>query len=448
MRGLILIFFAIMLSGCATYTSTTEDMRNAWAAGNYSLAEKELEELSDSDDDRIIKALNLGAIQRAKGDIKSSLQTLDGVYNEIQLPIDTLNKATEGVASIALNDTYTKYTGTHYDRVMLATYQVLNSAEVGDLERTAVEIRRLANFQQDAIDINAKLIAADKARLEEYRKKLGIPECVSAEYQDQIKQLTAAKAPRFTNPFSYWISGVIYSHIAQDTSDREYAVSLFRLAREALGGPSYVVDSDFLTANTVASNGLRGFGDVTYIIYETGSAPIKRQHKFDLPLYLVNKYIPHVSINLPYLEEQASYAQYLDVEVGNKKLNLETLVNFDALVQEEFQAQMPNILLRSVIRTTAKSLAEFAAAQASGEYALYTHAAFSIYQLLTNDADLRIWSLLPKQIKVGKCLTPDSGRIIVAGREVRLNKRGINFVFVKRTSISSPVYIRTLTLTK
>ncbi|MBR4596909.1 MAG: hypothetical protein IKO42_00715, partial [Opitutales bacterium] len=66
----------------------------------------------------------------------------------------------------------------------------------------------------------------------------------------------------------------------------------------------------------------------------------------------------------------------------------------------------------------------------------------SIYQAMTNDADLRTWSTLPKQIKIARFPTPQDGVVKIENGAIKVNPASSNIIFVKKMSANSGMIVR------
>ena len=72
---------------------------------------------------------------------------------------------------------------------------------------------------------------------------------------------------------------------------------------------------------------------MTYIIFESGSAPIRKQFRLDLPLFIFSKDIPYVGVNFPYLQPIDSYTPYLRAEGGGVAVNTEKIADMDDIIR-------------------------------------------------------------------------------------------------------------------
>ena len=183
-------------------------------------------------------------------------------------------------------------------------------------------------------------------------------------------------------------------------------------------------------------------GNITYIIWETGSAPIRKQIRLDLPIFIFARNVPHVALNFPYLQKQNSFRQNLNATIQNKKLQFDTIADIDSIVQEEFDINLPYVITRTILSATSKATGEYFAAKAAGDYGILIHATMGAYQSMTNDADLRTWTTLPKQIKLTRFNTPENAQLNIEGKLINLDKQGVNVIYVKTMALNSKVIVR------
>ena len=110
----------------------------------------------------------------------------------------------------------------------------------------------------------------------------------------------------------------------------------------------------------------------------------------------------------------------------------------------EFMDALPLVLARTILSSAAKAAAQYAAARSAGDgwAGLAVNIAGSVYQYMTNDADLRAWTTLPKRIKLARFPTPAAGVVNVDGRVLRVPTSGANIIWVKRTGAATPASVR------
>ena len=210
-----------------------------------------------------------------------------------------------------------------------------------------------------------------------------------------------------------------------------------------LGNKSAVLNSDSILAEKIANGELKEI-NATYIVFETGCAPIREQFRLDLPLYIINKDLPHVSVNFPYLSKQDDFLESPYALADGKPLKFDILANMDDIIEEEFYIELPLVVSKTLISSAAKATAQYFAAKAAGDYGILVNIGMSVLQAALNDADLRTWTTLPKQIKIAKTETPKDGKILIDNTPVYVNKKGLNIVYVKSMSKNGAKLVRTM----
>ncbi|MDX8414895.1 hypothetical protein [Intestinicryptomonas porci] len=441
--------------GCATHKSETEDIRKAWVVGNTTQAQKLVDEIVpdklDSGDE-VIWLLEQGSITRANKDIANSTKSLDKAYNKIKkYEEDAKFKLGEETAAFLLNQSYISYKGYNYDKIMLSIYQSLNFIEAKDFERAKVELRRLQDFQTEAKRVNLKRIEDSAQAIEEGKKKnknanynltpllqqASTKNTLSKYYGDRYmadpKKSIQEAANIYANPFGYWLYGVSLMATG-DKDDQKMAADSFRICAEMLGGKSSVLNSDSEEGKAVQDGVQENFGNVTYVVFETGVAPLRKQFRLDLPLWLIKKDLPHVAVNFPYLEKQANFKESVKVVAAGAPLTFDLVSNMDDIIEEEFYIELPMVITKTMLSAAAKATAQYFAAQSAGKYGMIVNTVGAISQTLTNDADLRTWTTLPKQIKIAKVKTPADGKITIDNVPYSVKTSGINIVHVKSMS--------------
>lgn len=464
-QTILISMLSLSLFGCATHKSETEALRNAWKLGNtaeaQTLASEAADEKKDSADG-LIWLLEEGAACRANADFAKSEKSFSDAYLKVkkfeeEADISLSNEA----KGILLNQSYTEYKGYNYDKIMLSIYQSLNYLETKDFEKAYVELRRLKNFQDDAKRINLKRIEKAEKSIKEAKNKdenaKGINESallsqagVGSELSKYYGQKYAANPASalqeakniYVNPFGTWLYGIAMLN-SKDSAEREEGAAAIRIASEMLGNKSEVLNSDSILAEKIANGELKDI-NATYIVFETGCAPIREQFRLDLPLYIINKDLPHVSVNFPYLSKQDDFLESPNAVADGKPLKFDILANMDDIIEEEFYIELPLVVSKTLISSAAKAAAQYFAAKAAGDYGIFVNIGMSVLQATLNDADLRTWTTLPKQIKIAKTETPKDGKILIDNTPVYVNKKGLNIIYVKSMSKNGVKLVRTM----
>ena len=453
-----------LLVGCSTYNDRTREMRMHWDIGNVSSASESAiaQEKNAPEKDKLLLRLEKGATLRGSGKVQDSIKAFD----EAQILIEKYDaepelNLTASVAAILADQTVLDYKGYGYDKIMLDVYQALNRMETRDFDSAAVNLKRAENHIAYLERRKAERIKKESQAIREAQKNqgamAGAKGLASAEVVAELKKVygenykgdisTQQAKGLYANPFFYWVAGVYYMNKAVDIADKNKAADMFRIGGEVLGNKSVVLAKDFAMAEDFA-NGKTNLTPMTYVVYETGTAPIREQFKVSLPIYIAARNMPHISINFPYLKNKDSFEPNLNILASGKAQTLETIADFDKIISREFYDELPSVILKMAMSTSAKATAEYFAARAARQAAgddwagILVNIAGSIYQTFTNNADLRTWSTLPKQIKIARFPTPSDSVVVIDGRSVKVSPSKTNIIFAKRMSKGGTLLLR------
>lgn len=473
MRGIFTVFAAAILSAflsaCATHESETATLRQAWNSGNLMAAKASVQEVGDvseSSGDALIWHLEKGAVYRANNDLNASVKEFERALEIVKKyeasPEVTLTSET---AAALVNQSYIPYRGYAYDKIMLCAYLALNYMELGKFDKAEVALKQMQFFQENAFAKNLEEIEKDEkacqmAARDGGLKKNDVAKTVkNSSLNSQLikvygKDFDIAQSPKnsqsargkYTNAFGYWLAGIYYMARPADGADKSAAADFLRFANESLNQENPELASTANLARNLADGKIREIPPCTFVIFESGSAPFRKQIKFGFPLYVFGDNLPHVSFNLPYLQKVLS---------SNMRLNFgakstENIADFDAIIDTEFKSILPSIILRTITSSAIKAAAQYAAQASVNDTNAKLAIAIlgSIYQSVTNDADLRTWTTLPKTISVVQIENPPTAVVDVLGKSVLIDKSGVNVIFVKKMSDTSAVFTRSFTLKK
>ena len=457
------------LCGCATYLDETHQMRAAWENGAYESAAKEAADISvqrQGSADELVWKLESGAASRGAGKFKDSEKTLDEAYVMTQ-KFDAepeVSVADEGKALLT-NLSYLPYRGYNYDRIMMGTYQALNCMQNGKPDDAAVMLKRIQFFQEDSSRKNAERIAKGLQAAKDVSGKKTEEGDTAYNYnaamkdpafQNQLKKAygevpqtaNSAKAD-YLNPFAYWLDGIYFMYCGKDGSDFTRAVDSFRLARTMVSADIFAQD---MAAAEKVSQGYPP-PKMTYVIYEGGSAPKRTQIRIDIPLFIVTRDVPYVGAAFPKLEYNANWSPNIQIAAGGAPQKLETIADMDSIVRREFDDELPLVIAKTLLSAGTKAAAQYGLQEAvrggGNDYAvLAVMIAGSVYQASMNDADLRTWTTLPKQIKVAQFPTPADLKMSVEGAQVSLYDAPANIVWVRKVGAQSKAAVAVFALGK
>ncbi len=464
LRSLLIPVGLSFLSACA---NKREEMQVAWYAGdNVKAQTKALEILDNKKEgtDALINMFEAASTSRGAGDFKKSKELLKDAYTLVkQYDEEAEVSISKETLAVLINQTMLPYRGYYYDRIMMSAYQALNYMQLGETENAKRELRRLYSFQKDAQYENQKRIEKEKEKLDaelaknksgfsitdtiSNNEKLGTE--LTTHYGSSYQKNAHSAAKLFSNAFAYWLNGIYLAANAHDSAELESARKFLEFANGATDAKNPFIAIDLMTIEKNAPEAKKTNG-VTYVIYEAGSAPIRKSFRVELPLMLINSKLPHVSMNFPYLKMQDSYVANIRVQAGSQSFYTECIADMDAIIKNEFDINLPMVITKTILGAAIKAGASAAVQNSIGDDStrLVAGIGLGLLQASINNADLRTWSTLPKQISIARVETPANGSVTVDGFPLELNPKTVNIVHVKNNSASASSVIKVFNISK
>lgn len=412
-----------LTTGCQTYEQQNKVIVY-WHDGNLTNAVAEATKEADSNannKDAIVWRLEQGAVLRANGQYDDSNKAFDQAQEKID---DYAQKAKVRVGqeagALLSNQANLDYEGRSYDGIMLNTYKALNYLALGEPDKARPEIIRAYQRQQDAVEENKQRIEKTKAAADESKDKKAMDKAAAdpkfqAQLQGSTTNLNDIKVyADYVNPFTVYLDGLYFMANATDASDLERAhKSLERVA-------SVVPENQYVKDDIATVNGLinaQPFPPTTYVIFETGCAPIRDQVRIDIPI-IVSK-VSYVGAAFPTIKPHGNFQPVLTVTANGTNYPTETVASMDSIVVSDFKNEQPIVITKTIAATVTKAVAAYAANQAAqqagGDLAgLFMQIGTAAFQMAVNIADTRTWTTLPKEFQVCRFPTPVDGKIELA----------------------------------
>ncbi len=446
-------------------------MAAAWQAGNTRAAATEAARQAASAParDALLWRLEQGAILSDSGDAAGGLQAFAAAEEMVnRFEAEAQVRLGSEFLTLLSNQATLPYRGRAYEKVLLNTYKALNQLELGQPEAARVELNRALRRQQDAVHENRRRIeaaqeAAARARAGQLTGPDGQPRTpydvdralrdpVFADAtQAELARLDARLLPYadYVNPFTVFLDGLFFAHQAVDNTDVERALKSFE---RVLGmSPGRHVAADYAMVERMANGEPAEI--VTYVLFATGSAPVREEVRFDIPLFLVSS-TPYIGAAFPRLRFRDRFIPELTARTRDGTARTtELLCSMDAVIARDFRNEWPELVIRTLLTTATKAVAgkalqdsfrDNSAAQALAWMANLT------WQLATNQADLRSWTSLPKHFAYLRLPTPEDGALTLhvgsATRELQVAPGRTNVVLVRSVNDHAPPLIRQFTL--
>lgn len=380
---------------------------------------QEIDKKIESKDDVILWGIQGGSLARNCKNFQKSNTLFDKAEEIYKTDADmdnALNNVGESAKSVLVNNNVNEYEGCTYEKVMVNTYKGLNFLSLNDKDNARVEFNRAIDRQRRAKEYFEKEIAQKQA------KNKDNPDTAVAQNQQTIGVINQAYAgdfdftayPDFVNPFTTYVSGLFF--LLDGSYNKASDLWKEALLMDPLN-PVYKEDLALAEAMANASNKSMK-QKYAWVIYENGQGMAKDEIRIDIPLFLVTQKVFYTGIALPKLKKRNESYAHLSLRQNNTELAKTTMVaNMDAVIQTEFSKKFPLIVSEAILNTVAKTVSQQQLQKKTG---LVGGLLGAVYQGMTNRADVRSWTALPKNFQIARVplngmpleIVSDNGTII------------------------------------
>jgi hypothetical protein len=452
------ILISIVLSGCAgamrNYDREMSGTLTHIQSGNLDESLKEIESNNKFGDKDLLYFLEKSEILSLNGKKTESLEHRlladEKVKNWEQEARFNPQVLLGNVGSVVVNDKVRRYDGRDYEKVFLNNRIAVNHLQMGDWEKARIEIKKMHEREAIIAEFRAKEIedaerkASEKGITTTYNDLAGYPVGLLND------PAVVALKNGYQNAFSHYLAGFIYESLGE----KSLAAAGYRQAIELRPDVEFLkealVNLDGLTVKQVKQNtsivenayaeevkpktkvktkvkALKNHqnGDVvtnipppvkaynsstvtteaasnltdTLIIFESGTAPSFKSVQIPIPLPLAGQ-VGVTPISFPVVETHSDNVQYTKVAVGNEKVGLSEVVDFNLMAKRALKDEMPGIVTRSIVRAISKAVAQQVANQQDDSGV--TGLLLLIGGLIMEGADERTWRTLPSTISIGR----------------------------------------------
>lgn len=367
-------------------------------------------------------------VDRAKSDPKTSgaLADVESRFNAAILPYgDYVNPFT-----------------TFLDAIIF-THQ---AADASDLERARKSWERVVNFAPANTYARADYIAVEP----DLQRGTGVPP-VSVSATPVTASVVMTETPVVEAPVVAIETAAVA--VPADASVTEAAVvaapeAPLAAVAEAVAS-AVTADTQVPAEAPVAAPVVADSGPLTYVIFETGSAPYRDQIRIDIPLFLVTGRISYVGAAFPRIEIVGGHADRLSIATNDGAgYTAALLASMDSVVAQDFKNEWPTILTKTLISTATKATIDaILQKQVQDQMGLTGGLLFKVASAATqaaiNIADTRTWRSLPKEFHYARVPTPADRVLLLsaAGQTaaVEVEPAAVTVVYVKSTAVAAPL---------
>ena len=444
LKPLLHLFLGCVLSvmvGCSTYNQREESTATSWKSSQTQASEtaarKRMTETQHKPDEVIAK-LECATVLRTCGKHEESNKIFDEAETSMQaFEKQAKTQISEEVWSLITNPERSDYRGYYYDKIMVNTYKALNFLNQGKIDDARIELNRAVQHQADAVDMAKKRIAAEQAKNEKAKEEDALNKANSdSKFKSEYSYLDSLKPyGAYENPFTVYLDGLFFMANPTAVSDLERARKSFERVSVFSPDNSYVKE-DLEAVNSLSSG--KAIPPTTYVILETGSAPVRREIKFVLPTFTGST----VPVVYPKQEFDADHVPSLTVNASGTNQLTTSVASMDSVIGLEFKSELSRMVWQATSGAVAKGAANIAAQQGGGIASLATQ----LYNNAVAHADLRTWLTLPKEFQVCRIPTPSDRKLEIScpgGQKssVVLNDGYFNVVYVRAIGARSELQI-------
>lgn len=408
-RRCILFLLFLVLPGCAGYTSRIRQARTSYIQGDY---KKALAGITAADceggRDRLIFLLERANIKQAAGDFEGSNEDYEKVYQLFRAQDDEAAvRVRDGLkegGQLLTNETVLPYRGYSYEKLLVCAYHALNYLMLGDMEGARVEINRFnERFKMEEKIHQLKLKSAGEAAK---KQKLNRDQLSTAE-QKLRHALGAAGTGSssvtnlYLSAFGSYLSALVYdlegdfSAALLDVRRVESIVPDFQYARD----DAYLLSGKGAPPPSLSKKIDYSMRGDLILFFQCGLAPVKKEIHIPIPTsrgflataFAACKIVP------------TSLRNALVFIDGEPSGTTELLSDVEAQAIRSLVDDIPYTITRGALRMAVKAVV---LQQASKEGGVLGGLLASIYNIASEQADLRSWLTLPKNIQALRIYPP------------------------------------------
>lgn len=401
----MLIVSLAFVGGCNTPKEQLLTFDGHFESSDYhsaaEFAEKNIKKRTNPAGEDLLWTLQTATAKRALKDYAASTSDFDKAEEFLKF-YDLRFEAADGMAATAVNDNIIPYKGQEYDGVMVNIYKALNFLTQGKYDLAKVEFNRALDRQRRSREHFEKEIAKTRESIEKarYGSLVNDPNTQKT-IQDRYPQLYEYEPYRdYINPFATYLASVYFNA----TGDIETARNLLKETAGLVPENKNIADEFEETERAIFTG--QTIKNTVWVIFENGLGPRKDEFRIDLPLFIATDRVQYAGIALPRLTYREEAFPYLLIDADGTKYGTTIVGNMDKIISAEFKKDFDGILARAIISTTGKVITQYALTNQDSDEGNISSILVALYSFLTNAADVRIWTALPKDFQFARLQIP------------------------------------------
>lgn len=412
---LILLFSTLLLSACATYYQKLAEFNNDIESGNIDKAKEFLEKDKKGPEgkNKLLYYFNLGTVEMLTGNYVKSNEA----FNQADLLIEDYRKnlGNEALALIS-NQNAKEYNGEDFEKVLIHYYKAINYAQLGQLDESIVECRRLNlkiqqlndkytkknRYSEDAFGLNLMGIIYESA---------GDVNNAFISYRNAVESYEKVYEPQFKTAIPLQLKKDVIRtayEMGFDDEGRRFEEK-FNLKNEPKNSANGEVVffwnnglSPVKAENSINFSIIKGQGGyVTFANDELGlSIPFPVPADKSTGSALGD--LEFIRVAFPKYVERKPYYTNAKLVFNNKDYPLELAEDINSIAFKTLHDRMLRELSTSLMRLATKKAAEYAMRDQNKELGSIV----GIVNAITEKADTRNWQTLPNSISYTRVSLP------------------------------------------
>lgn len=371
-----------------------------------------LQSIQPSSRDRAQYLLNSGTLKFYTGDFigsKADLAQAKSIMDSLQAL-----SVTENLAAVTTNETLRSYSGTPSDRVLVHLMMALCYLFTGDAEGARVEV-----LQADVTMQQVAKSSGVSGQMASARYLAGVIYELNGEFDDAL--ISYNRAYNIMQDRGETIPPALQSALL-NLSLRQGRDDEYQRYKTQFGAEGHRLES----------------GQIEWLmIYFDGVVSNKTEARLSVYSGEVNAL---VTVVVPRYQNAYYQPRFLSFSAAGEQVRTGILENVDKRAREDLQQQQASIMAAATLRAVAK-YQMVSKAQENGDSSAVL---MNLFTVLSEQADVRSWNMLPASIQIARLRVPDDAPVQVVERGVTLpsantlQARRLAVVFT--TSLSDDLY--------
>jgi hypothetical protein len=343
-------------------------------------------------------------------------------------------------STMLTNDNAIPYEGFGYERIFAHQFQAFNYLALRDIEGANVELRRAAEEQRRLELLHDKEITeAEQASSE---NRLNPADWENTPELAGMNVLAGNVKSSFQNAYTFYTSAVLW----EAQGDFNNALVDYKKALE-INPDNVQIQQDVVRATQ--GKKLAANEASLVVLFEDGWVPARQSFNLSIPYFTRNDF-SYLSIAFPYYTS-SNWPSANTLTIYHNHQNLgqpQQVANVGAMAVKALKEKVPGMVVRQVLRAKAKYETNQAAARNAG---LIGSLVATIYNVVSEQADLRSWLTLPNNAQVLRTpLTPGEQNIELSvngmSQTVSVNMRGGKTTILRIIQVNNRLYYETFNL--